>query len=905
LGAGADATVRECASGQKVFGRYTLKTVLGRGGMGIVWLARDEELEREVALKFLPDVVVHDRSLLEELKRETRRSLELTHRNIVRIHDFVFNESSACISMEYVDGNTLANLRVEKEQKVFEPNELSGWTSQLCEALDYAHNYAKIIHRDLKPANLMVNQRGELKISDFGIARSLGDSMSRLTMEQSRSGTLVYMSPQQLAGERGSHLDDIYSLGATLYDLLTGKPPFYSGNIDRQIQERVAPSMTERRKEFNLEPALVPPIWEQTVAACLAKDPAKRPQSTAEVAQRLQLSVPKTRAVSPRANGPLKNIAIAAGVAAVCLLAIAAWYFTKSRVEPGGAATKAVPAQVETVSEKSIAVLPLENLSQEKENAFFADGIQDDILTSLAKISALKVISRTSVMQYRGAGAARNLREIAQALGVANILEGTVRRIGNRALINVQLIDARNDRQIWAERYDRTIADSIGLQGELATEIAGALKAKLAPEEKTRLATKPTTNPEAYLLYLRALERGRTGASKEDAFATDALYAKAIELDPTFALAIARRSMWNGVMYNVARRPEHKATALALAAQALQLAPDLPEAHVALGLCFYYFERDYPAALREFSIAAAASALEPDVVEFIGLIYCRQGRWREGLASYDRAQELDPIQPHFWGPRARAMVRDWAGAVASFQRILKMDPNNIFTITELATTRINQTGDLAAARDLLDRIPPGLHGAAPGQAAATDVILTMARWELSMLARDYIAAAKVLADYKDEEFEEPDVGVKSFDAGQTALARGDAEAAKSLFEKVRPIYEKDARDHPDDARFHAPLGLLYAYLGRKDDAIRESLRAVELVPESKDAQGGAAYADNLALVYARTGEIDQALALIQRLLTTPNGIMFAQLHLSWEWDPMRSDARFQKILAGPEPKTIY
>src|SRR5438445_4273580 len=258
--------------------------------MGIVWLARDEELEREVALKFLPDVVVHDRSLLNELKRETRRSLELTHRNIVRIHDFVFDESSACISMEYVDGDTLANLRAEKEQKVFEPNELSGWTSQLCDALDYAHNQARIIHRDLKPANLMVNKKGDLKVSDFGIARNLGDTASRLTMEQGRSATLVYMSPQQLDGARGTHLDDIYSLGATLYDLLTSTPPFYSGNLDRQIHERVPPSMTERRKDLNIEPASVPAIWEQLVAACLQKDPGKRPQSAMEVAHRLQLS---------------------------------------------------------------------------------------------------------------------------------------------------------------------------------------------------------------------------------------------------------------------------------------------------------------------------------------------------------------------------------------------------------------------------------------------------------------------------------------------------------------------------------------------------------------------------------------------------------------------------------------
>src|SRR5438034_443737 len=266
--------------------------------MGIVWLAHDEELERDVALKFLPDLIIHDAAVLSDLKRETRRSLELTHKNIVRIYDFVHDERSACISMEYIDGETLSNLRAEKEEKVFEPNELSGWTSQLCDALDYAHNYAKIIHRDLKPANLMVNQRGELKVSDFGIARSLGDSMSKITMEQGRSGTLVYMSPQQLDGERATHLDDIYSLGATLYDLLASKPPFYSGNIDRQIHERVAPSMTERRKELDIEPALVPKVWEDAVAACLAKDPSRRPQSATEVAERLQLPSGQARATT-------------------------------------------------------------------------------------------------------------------------------------------------------------------------------------------------------------------------------------------------------------------------------------------------------------------------------------------------------------------------------------------------------------------------------------------------------------------------------------------------------------------------------------------------------------------------------------------------------------------------------
>src|SRR5881392_2226101 len=275
----AEATLHEYGSGQKLFGRYTLVKILGRGGMGIVWLARDQELEREVALKFLPDLMIQDRAVFDQLKHETKRCLELTHPHIVRIHDFVHDERSGCISMEYIDGETLSNLRAEKERKVFEPNEIASWISQLCDALDYAHNRARVIHRDLKPSNLMVNQRGELKITDFGIARNLADSASRLTAEQSRSGTLVYMSPQQLNGDRGTHLDDIYSLGASIYELLTSKPPFYSGNIDRQICERVAPSMTERRKELDIEPPLVPPLWEDAIAACLAKDPSRRPQS--------------------------------------------------------------------------------------------------------------------------------------------------------------------------------------------------------------------------------------------------------------------------------------------------------------------------------------------------------------------------------------------------------------------------------------------------------------------------------------------------------------------------------------------------------------------------------------------------------------------------------------------------
>jgi serine/threonine protein kinase len=282
-------TIRGLGAGQKVFRRYTLVRILGRGGMGVVWLARDDELERDVALKFLPDLVVHDLAVLDELKRETRRSLQLTYHNIVRIHDFVQDAESACISMEYVDGPTLSALRVDQPNRVFEAEELLPWVEQICEALQYAHEHARIVHRDIKPANLMLNSRGELKVADFGIARSLSDSVSMLTMARGTSGTLAYMSPQQLDGERASNLDDIYSLGATVYELLTSKPPFHSGLLERMIREKTPASLAAKREELEIGTNhRIPEQWEQTIAACLAKAAAARPQSAIEVRDRLR-----------------------------------------------------------------------------------------------------------------------------------------------------------------------------------------------------------------------------------------------------------------------------------------------------------------------------------------------------------------------------------------------------------------------------------------------------------------------------------------------------------------------------------------------------------------------------------------------------------------------------------------
>lgn len=305
-------TVRGFTAGQKILNRYTFVRILGRGGMGVVWLARDDELEREVALKFLPELVVHDRAVLDELKSETRRSLALTHHNIVRIYDFAQGDDCACISMEYVDGATLSSLRVDRPDKVFEVEELGPLLQQVCDALQYAHSQARIVHRDLKPSNLMVNTRGDVKVADFGIARSLTDSVSMLTMARGTSGTLVYMSPQQLDGEHASELDDIYSLGATIYELLTGKPPFYSGQIDRLVREKIPPTMAKRRGDLVVtSTTVIPQHWEETIAACLAKDPAARPQSALELKERLLSPARPSVPASPRPRSKPKADAVA------------------------------------------------------------------------------------------------------------------------------------------------------------------------------------------------------------------------------------------------------------------------------------------------------------------------------------------------------------------------------------------------------------------------------------------------------------------------------------------------------------------------------------------------------------------------------------------------------------------
>jgi TolB-like protein/Flp pilus assembly protein TadD len=548
---------------------------------------------------------------------------------------------------------------------------------------------------------------------------------------------------------------------------------------------------------------------------------------------------------------------------------------------------------------KSIAVLPFKNLSEEKENAFFADGLQDDLLTNLAKIQDLIVISRTSVMKYRD-GAARNIKEIAQSLGVANILEGSVRRVGNRVAVNVQLIDAKRDRHLWANRYDRTLADSLGIEGELATKIAEALAATLTPEERVRVAKRPTENADAYDLYLRALpyEQG-PDTLLEDYKRAEQLYTQAIALDRYFALAHAHLASTYAEIYHFHEPLLSWAIKAKNAAQtALQIQPDLGEGHFALGQCIYWIDGDYAGAVAEFEKAQRLLPNDGHVGNLIAAIKRRQGRWQEALDAYERIARVDPQNPNIVRNLifTNTALRRWAEAARAADRLRAMAPDSVVAKIQRGYVDFCWKGTTAELKSQLTQIPPGID---------PDGVVTSCRWETAMLDRNFAAAEQALKNSSLDAVDYLNGGTtpKSFLAGCIALAQGNAATAGKNFEAARVVFENAVQEAPESAERHANLGLVCAFMNRKEEAIREGQRAIELKPESKDATDGALMQAYLALIYARVGENDLAIPLITRLLQTPGAVDSADYSITlndlrkrWEWDSIRHDPRFQNLI---------
>ncbi|MFL6538074.1 MAG: hypothetical protein ACJ8JD_07855 [Chthoniobacterales bacterium] len=592
--------------------------------------------------------------------------------------------------------------------------------------------------------------------------------------------------------------------------------------------------------------------------------------------------------------------------AAVLAAALLAFQFVRTR----RASVAELPKQsaiMPAAMDKSIAVLPFENLSSDKENAFFAQGIQDEIITTLSRIGGLRVISRTSTAHYNSAP--ENLPEIAQQLRVTNVLEGSVQKVNDRVHINVQFIQADNDAHLWAQSYDRQLTDIFSVEAEVAKSIADSLQTTLSPQEKARVEAKPTENADAYVIYLRARDyQTRPDNLLQDFRSASRLYEQAIALDPKFALAHARLSVTTSNLYHFYEPVELlKQKAHAEADESLRLQPTLGEGHLALGLYHYYMEGDYEAALGELAVAGKALPNDADVGLYTAAIERRRGHWKEALAAYQHAEQIDPRNSVMLYDASQTYfgLRDWRTAAERMDRVLALFPDSFNVKIQRAYVEFFWKGSTAPIKAALATLPPNLD---------PDGVVTFGRWDVALMDRDVNAADKALAACQLDTiasqtgFPLP----KSYLQACVDLVRGDAAKAQQEFEAARPPMEKTVANSPQDATRRAQLGFLYAFLGRKEDALREVKRAIELKPISHDVIEGALVEDFYALISARLGNKDEAINRVERLLTVPFGVDYADesitlsdLRQRWEWDPLRNDPRFQKILASPEPKTEY
>jgi TolB-like protein/Flp pilus assembly protein TadD len=554
------------------------------------------------------------------------------------------------------------------------------------------------------------------------------------------------------------------------------------------------------------------------------------------------------------------------------------------------------------VPEKSIAVLPFENLSDDQQNTYFADGIQDDILSTLAKVADLKVISRTSVRQYRGTG--RNLREIGTALGVAHILEGTVRRAGDRVRVVAQLINARTDAHIWSDTFDREVTDLFALQSELAEQIAAALRANISAREKASIQIHPTKDMAAYDLFLRARDLFRwsgVGDPLENGEKAIRLVDQAVARDPRFAQAYALASRLNAELYWFGHdRSRARLTKARTAADiALRLQPELGDAHLALAFFHYLGYRDYERARTGIEIAQRATPNDAEVWDAGGAVDRRAGRWEEAIANFEKARYLDPRNFSVISNLAETLIamRRYPEAQHAIDNALLVNPNaHLFSIAR-ASIDLKKSGDTAPLRAALRAMPRDFD---PGGAVTTVGI------RLSLMEHDFAEAARMLAASSQDRFTDSGFGgtagmidgytfPESWYEGLVERAQGNIDTAQHAFEAAGRVVAADLAQWPDDVKAIMMLALIHGALGRKEDALREGGRAVELLPISKDAYDGPILATNLAAIYAQLGERELALKELTRLVTLPNGPTPGLLRIEPEWDPLRGDSRFEKL----------
>jgi serine/threonine protein kinase/TolB-like protein/Tfp pilus assembly protein PilF len=908
-------------------GHYEILEEIGRGGMGVIYRARQQHSRRIVAVKRMLAHQVSSHGTLARFRREAEAVASLDHPNILPIYEISESEDGLpFFSMKYATGGSLRGAAPTLREK---PRECVRVVIKVASGIAYAHSKG-VLHRDLQPGNILLDENGEPMVSDFGLAKWLNET-SDLTRTLETLGTPGYIAPEQ-AECRSADLTsaaDVYSLGAILFYLVTGQPPFVGPNVLHVIHQAAA---TAAPRLGSLVPSLDGDL-ETIVARCLESDPETRYRTALELADDLERWLegqPVTaRRVSPTVQawrwfkrnpklatattaafcsamaatflfffhaGLSSILALAATAIALCSAIAIPFLFFSRKTTPSPAAP-----------EKSIAVLPFENLSEEKQNEYFADGVQDQILTDLAQIGDLKVISRTSVMQYKSpASAGRNLREIGRQLGVAHVLEGSVQRAGNKVRVNAQLIDARTDAHLWAHTYDRDLADVFAIQSEIAKAIADQLQAKLSPNEKKAIERPPTTDLAAFDLYTRAKSLFLTASfnwtNDRDVHKGIELLDEAVKRDPSFFDAYCQLAWAHEYFY--AWRGDHTAARLALAETALQAAtrlrPDAGETHFARAQYLNFGPSDYDGALAELEIARRTLPNDPRIFELTGYILRRRGQQEEALRNLERAVELDPrnlfILPEIL--YSYGSLRRYPEAIGALDRVLSIEPNNVQIRAYRALMYLIWKADTRLLHQTIDAILAQEPGAIPKIADF---------WYIGATSeRDPVAAERALVALDGNVVGDRTILLsRSFCEGLLARMTKDEARARAAFEAARAQQEKIVQGQPDHGPSLCVLAMIDAALGRKELALEEGRRAIALTPMEKDVYDGSRVLQCFAITAAWAGDKELALQQLETGLRAPAisaWVMYGILKLSPLWDPLRGDPRFEKIVQSQAPK---
>jgi serine/threonine protein kinase/Flp pilus assembly protein TadD len=875
---------------------------LGRGAMGVTYRATDTSLQRKVALKIIKtDIAERSADARERFVREARAAAALRHEHIATVYQFGMRLETGqyFYAMELIEGETL-------DERVHHAGPLDarstiGIAQQVTSALAAAEKHG-LVHRDLKPANLMLINADEpevmgsdqarskrskiralrksgipvVKIIDFGLAKAFHTAADPKSLTHDRFvGTPAFASPEQFEHSALDVRSDIYSLGETLWFALTGKAPF----AGRTLSEIHRAQRSNTLPVEQLKAAHVPHRLKSLLESMLAFEPASRP-GTRELAARLQRCSPEARSVR-RTRAAL---AVATALVFVMLLR-----FLPHLNEP----------------EKSIAVLPFENRSEEKANAYFAEGIQDEILTRLSKIADLKVISRSSTQHYESAP--RNVREIAKQLGVAHILEGSVQKSGDAVRVNVQLIKAANDSHLWADTFDRKLTDIFSVESEVARSIAEQLQAKLTGQEEQVIAAKPTDNPEAYDAYLRGLAYTlKTGNTPANSLSAQKYLREAVKLDPKFALGWALLSYVDSRGFLTLNLPPTDALreeARHAAETALTLQPNLGEALYAQGYYNYGCLRDYDTAVRYFERARQFLPNGSYIAAALAFVTRRQGEWDRSEAYFNEAERVDPRNGYLLSQHAGSymVLRRFPETLRKLDQVLDFVPDDIDTLATKAAIAQAQ-GDLPRASALLAPINPPRHDTLALETQAYQAILERRPAQIIPRLKEVLASPDPALGHWNGEMR--------FWLGWAQQVAGDYSAAQESWKQARSELEPLLKEQPENFVLIGHLALINMGLGEKATALALAERAIEANPIKKDALTGLNPVETFARVAACAGEPDRAIAALEKLLSTPyqgplaTGVPLtaALLRLDPMFDPLRNDPRFEKIVSSLAPK---